>query len=73
MMIPDSESFIKIIPPSAWDEKANHSQLAGLLFFLFFISIYASHRVADARKDPFLILDRNDSYMLGKIMLIKNN
>lgn len=71
-MIPDSESFIKIIPPSAWDENTNHSQLAGLLFF-FFISIDASHRVVDGREDPFLALDRVDSYMLEKIMLIKNN
>lgn len=59
-MIPDSESFIKIIPPSVWDEKANHSQLAGLLFFFFLISIYASQRVVDSREDPFLILDRID-------------
>lgn len=50
-MLPDSESFMKIIPPSAWDEKKNHSQLAGLPFyFFFFINTCTSHRAADARE-----------------------
>lgn len=70
-MLPDSESFMKIIPPSAWDEKANHSQLAGLPFF--FLLTLAPVIELLMPENIFLIPNKIASYMPGKIMLIKNN
>lgn len=72
-MLPDSESFIKIIPPSAWDEKANNSQLTGLTLKKKKLLAFASVIELPMPENTFLIPDKIASYMLGKTMLIKNN